>query len=38
MKIAMASDHAGLELMKTIAELLETMGHEVKEIDSKDCQ
>lgn len=29
MKIAMASDHAGLELKKTIAKLLETMGHEV---------
>jgi ribose 5-phosphate isomerase B len=29
MKIAMASDHAGLELKKTITKLLETMGHEV---------
>jgi ribose 5-phosphate isomerase B len=29
MKIAMASDHAGLELKKTIAKLLERMGHEV---------
>ncbi|MFM5951005.1 MAG: RpiB/LacA/LacB family sugar-phosphate isomerase [Micrococcales bacterium] len=31
MKIAMASDHAGLELKKTIAKLLETMGHEVQD-------
>jgi ribose 5-phosphate isomerase B len=29
MKIAMASDHAGLELKKTITKLLESMGHEV---------
>ena len=29
MKIAMASDHAGLELKKTITRLLESMGHEV---------
>ena len=29
MKIAMASDHAGLELKKTITKLLEGMGHEV---------
>ena len=29
MKIAMASDHAGLELKKTITKLLENMGHEV---------
>lgn len=28
MKIALASDHAGLELKKTIAKLLEGMGHE----------
>lgn len=27
----MASDHAGLELKKTIAKLLETMGHEVRD-------
>jgi len=31
MKIAMASDHAGLELKKTITKLLETMGHEVQD-------
>ncbi|MEO0312880.1 MAG: hypothetical protein RL140_110 [Actinomycetota bacterium] len=31
MKIAMASDHAGLELKKTIAKLLETMGHTVQD-------
>jgi ribose 5-phosphate isomerase B len=29
MKIAIASDHAGLELKKTITKLLESMGHEV---------
>ena len=29
MKIAMASDHAGLELKKTITKLLESLGHEV---------
>ena len=29
MKIAMASDHAGLELKQTITKLLESMGHEV---------
>ena len=29
MKIAMASDHAGLELKRTITKLLESMGHEV---------
>ena len=31
MKIAMASDHAGLELKKTIAKLLESMGHAVQD-------
>ncbi|MEY4275678.1 MAG: hypothetical protein RIS26_141 [Actinomycetota bacterium] len=31
MKIAMASDHAGLELKKTIAKLLESMGHTVED-------
>lgn len=31
MKIAMASDHAGLELKKTITKLLESMGHEVQD-------
>ena len=31
MKIAMASDHAGLELKKTITTLLQSMGHEVKD-------
>ena len=31
MKIAMASDHAGLELKRTITALLESMGHEVKD-------
>jgi len=31
MKIAMASDHAGLELKKTITNLLESMGHEVED-------
>ena len=31
MKIAMASDHAGLELKKTIARLLESMGHTVED-------
>ncbi len=31
MKIAMASDHAGLELKKTISKLLETMGHTVQD-------
>jgi ribose 5-phosphate isomerase B len=29
MKIAMASDHAGLELKKTITKLLESLGHDV---------
>ena len=31
MKIAMASDHAGLVLKKTITNLLESMGHEVED-------
>lgn len=31
MKIAMASDHAGLELKRTITKLLESMGHEVED-------
>ncbi len=31
MRIAMASDHAGLELKKSITKLLESMGHEVED-------
>jgi hypothetical protein len=38
MRIAMASDHAGLELKKTITQLLENMGHEVEDFGTHTPQ
>ena len=38
MKIAMASDHAGLELKQTIAKLLEEMGHTVTDFGTHSSE
>jgi ribose 5-phosphate isomerase B len=38
MKIAMASDHAGLELKKKITKLLESMGHEVQDFGTNTSE